>query len=562
MSISESARPAVPATLRGALYGRRPIGVGTPLLECLSGYLARLCEARSISVVDALDVLLRPLVPPKLLRSRHQLPRYLTAHIALNFDGMTWHADAAVVALQALTRETCLAVHTCLSWRGLFNRRSSGAVDGRRKRWCSLCFDAWDRDGSEPWEPLLFRLEPVRRCPIHRVRLSDRCPSCNRTQPLVTQRVPLSYCHHCGARLQVGDPLRESGRFDASGEGEAVWEWCISVVLGQMLSVQIDSKRLADPRGFASLIDREVERDAFGMNSLADALGLKRNMLRQWRRLIKRPWLRNFVNLCLRLGAHPADVAFPDPRGKRGFPWSPWPDQEALWLKASVHPAPSPHRRTRNTLLAREATALDGVVAAGGYASATAAAQSVGVSYYRLKRHFSEQCLKLHAGAAAYRAERVRQYREALCRAIDGRDPSCLEALARSLGVAPCALRNAFPDLCARLVEIRDERRRCERAERVKTARMFGGDSRRTQKVQARRAGQAARTFGGDSRRTQKVLEARRAGQAARTLWWRFATNAKGASAPSGSSSTHVWWRSATNAKGASAPSGSSSARR
>ena len=136
----------------------------------------------------------------------------------------------------------------------------SGAVNDRRKRWCALCFDAWDRDGLEPWEPLLFRLEPVQRCPIHRVRLSERCPSCDRTQPLVAQRVPLSYCHYCGARLQVGDPLRESGGFDTSGEGDAVWEWWISVVLGQMLSVQIDSKRLAEPRGFASLIDREVER--------------------------------------------------------------------------------------------------------------------------------------------------------------------------------------------------------------------------------------------------------------------------------------------------------------
>ena len=468
MSAPQSAPRAVPAVLRGALYGRRPNGVGTPLLECLSGYLARVCEVRSISVVDALDLLVRPLVPPKHLGIRLQLFRYLKMQIATNFDGMNWHADAAVVALQELTGENGLAVHTCLPWRGLFARNRSGAVNDRRKRWCTLCFDAWDRDGLEPWEPLLFRLEPVRRCPIHRVRLSERCPSCDRTQPLVVQRVPLSYCHYCGARLQVGDPLRESGGFDTSVEGDAVWEWWISVVLGQMLSVQIESNRLADPNGFASLIDREVEGCAVGMDSLADALGLKRNTLRRWRQLITRPRLRTFVKMCLRLNAHPADVAFPDPHGTLTFPWSPWPEHEAPWLRVRVRPVRSSYRRSRDGRLVREAGALDAAIEAGGHTSASAGAHGVGVSYGRLQLHFPEQHLKLRAQSAAYRAEQLRRYRQALCGAIDDGEPACLEAVSRSLGVAAHALRNAFPELCARLVEVYAERKRRECDERIK----------------------------------------------------------------------------------------------
>ena len=465
---SESVSRSVPASLKGVLYGRRPNGVGTPLLESLSGYLARLCEVRYISVVDALDLLLRPLVPDKLLRGRDQLPRYLKTHIASDFDGMTCHADGAVVALQELTGETGLAVHTCLPWRGLFARNSSGALNYSHKRWCALCFEAWDRDGLEPWEPLLFRLQPVLRCPIHRVRLSNRCPSCDRTQPLVAQRVPLSYCHHCGARLRVGDPLRESGCFDPDGKGDAVWEWWISVVLGQMLSVQTDSKRLADPRGFASLIDREVERDGVGMNSLADALGLKRNMLRQWRRLIRRPWLRTFVSICLRLGAHPAAVAFPDPHGELAFPWSPWPDREPPWLRAKVRPVWSARCKSSTARLGSEADALNTVIAAGGCTSVIAAAQSVGVTYDRLKHNFPEHHLKLQALAAAFRARRIRRYRDALCRAIECQDPLTVKAVGQSLGVSAWPLHNACPDLCARLAEVRSERRRREPDEPIK----------------------------------------------------------------------------------------------
>ena len=382
---------------------------------------------------------------------------------------MTWHAEAAAVALQELTGETGLAVHTCLPWRGLFARNSSGAVNRCSKRWCALCFEAWDRNGLEPWEPLLFRLQPVVRCPMHRVRLSNRCPSCDRTQPFVAQRVPLSYCHHCGARLQLGDPLRESGRFDTSGgEGDAAWEWWVSVVLGQMLSVQHDSRRLADPKGFVSLIDRELERDGVGMNSVADALGLKRNMLRQWRRLIKRPWLRTFVKICLQLGAHPADVALPDPHGKLRFPWSPWPNREPPWLRAKVRPVRSARCRPSEAQLRREANALNTVIAAGGCTSVIAAAQSVGVTYDRLKSDFPEQQQELQALAAGFRDQRKNRYRAALCRAIESRDPLTVKAVGRSLGVSAWPLHNAWPDLCARLAEVRAECRRRARDERLK----------------------------------------------------------------------------------------------
>ena len=460
MSGGGSLRRIVPDNLDGALYGRRPNGVGTPLLESLSGYLARVCEARSVSVVDALNVFVRPLVPSKLLRSRSHLPRYLHANIASDFDGMTWRAHAAVQALEVLTGNTDLTVHTCLSWRRLFTPRSSGAIRDRGKRWCALCLDAWEREGSEPWEPLLFRLGPVERCPIHGIRLSERCASCHRRQPMIVQRVPLSYCHHCGVRLHIGDPSRERGRFDTDGHGDGGWEWWVSVVLGQMLSVHANSRQLADPNGFASLIDVAV--DGFGMNALATAMGFKRNVLRQWRRFIKRPWLRTFVRTCLRLGVHPADVAFPRREGKRTFSWSPWPHGDEPWLMARVRPDRSlPH--VRRARIVREAVALDAAIAGGAYDSIADIERIVGVTYDRLIRNFPDQMVKIRAALAANRDERLRRYRRGLQAAIDGQNIVPLPTMSRALGVGLYALRGACPDLCARLVEANAERRRAER---------------------------------------------------------------------------------------------------
>ena len=454
--------------LKRPLYGRQPNGVGTPLVECLSGYLARVCEARSISVVDALDLFVRPLSPGKFLRDRVQLPRYLMSVIAGDFDGMTSRTDTAIAALQTLTGEPDLAKHTCVPWRGLFSVRSFAGVGVRRKRWCTLCFDAWNRTGSEPWEPLLFRLEPVRRCPIHRVRLSERCPRCERTQPVVTQRVPLSYCHNCGRPLHVGAPLPVSPCFGPEDGGEPAWDWWISVVLGQLLCLQIDSKRRADPNGFASLIDRQLDSHGRGLYSLADALCMQPHVLRQWRLLKMRPYLRTFVKVCLRLGAHPADVMFPGQRQGHSFPWSPWSDGDAPWLRAKVRPVPSPYRQACNAQRAMEAAALDSVIAAGGYASATAGAASVGISYTRVKTHFPNRLRQLHAGAREYQAERLRRYRAALCRAIKDGVATDLATVARTLGVRPQILGRSFPGLCARLMKDCAERRKVQRAERVR----------------------------------------------------------------------------------------------
>ena len=477
MNINGILGPDIVGNENAVLYGRRPRGVGTPLLESLSGYLARVCEARSISVTDALDVFVRPLVSPKLLRSSSHLPRYLKNHIASDFDGMTWRAHAAVRALEVLTGETDLAVHTCLSWRELFTPRSSGAIRDTHKRWCALCFDAWDREGTEPWEPLLFRLGPVERCPIHRIRLSECCASCHRTQQMVIQRVPLSYCHHCGTRLHIGDPLRESGCFDTEDGGDGVWEWWVSVVLGQMLSVHVNSRQLADPNGFAGLINGAV--DTFGMNSLAAAMGFKRNVLRQWRRFIKRPWLRTFVKMCLRLGVHPADVAFPDRSGRRTYSWSPWPDGEEPWLTAKVQPLVSLYH-TRSARIAREAVALDAAIAAGEYGSIADITRIVGVTYDRLMRNFPDQVVKIQAKLAANRDERLRRYRRELHAAIDGQDIISLPAIGRALDVGLWALRGACPDLCARLVQANAERRRCRRAERVEQRAEMVRDAVRT----------------------------------------------------------------------------------
>src|SRR5437867_3672920 len=55
----------LPAPTRSRLYSLEPIGVGTATVEGLTGYVARLAEARSVSVGDLVGRVLSELTDPK-----------------------------------------------------------------------------------------------------------------------------------------------------------------------------------------------------------------------------------------------------------------------------------------------------------------------------------------------------------------------------------------------------------------------------------------------------------------------------------------------------------------
>lgn len=271
-----------PLPPRSVLYGRSPAGVGTPLVESLSGYLARLCTARAVRIVDVLDRLVRPLVPEDTLPPYRELS-WLLVQQFVDFDGLGRPAEALVGALAQLTGRADLAGHTFLPWRRLFSAHRSGVVRRATKRWCARCLDEWHAHGVEPWEPLLWRLAPAEWCPVHRVPLSHRCPSCGRRLRLVTERVPPGHCERCGVLLHRGDPALGAKPLDRRASRDVLWGWWISVALGRMLGAQADAVRHASAEGFVRLINDAIARPGSGVLPLARHLGVTSTPLLRWR---------------------------------------------------------------------------------------------------------------------------------------------------------------------------------------------------------------------------------------------------------------------------------------
>ena len=149
--------PPVPP--RSQLYSLQPVGVGTALVESLTGYVARLAEAHSVSVGDLVGRLLSDLAnpkggssPPVAKAARVGGHGFRACSYAIN--GVTDRAATWVDALEAATTRRDLRCLTLLPFRYALPDH----LFRRRRAWCMLCFEQWRANGQIVYEPLLWAI--------------------------------------------------------------------------------------------------------------------------------------------------------------------------------------------------------------------------------------------------------------------------------------------------------------------------------------------------------------------------------------------------------------------
>ena len=423
-------------------------------VESQSSYFARLCVARSLTAIDAVDLLVRPCLDSDVLPPRQRLSYFLSS-AAIEFDGMAALASQMVRALEQLTCLGGLASHTFLPWSTLLSPSCSGALSRGGKRWCPLCLAAHHAAGVEPWEPLLWRLAPATRCPIHYIRFLDGCPHCGRTQRVLTQAARLAHCEHCDRELWAHSPTREHGESEVRTDLDAEWEWWTSLALGRMLAAQHEAPHRVDPAGFSILLEDSRESVGGGsMERLAVHLGVQRKTVTAWRDR-KMPFrLSAFLAVCLRLGADPLEVAFGPYGPLFNHSWSRAGFFEAPWAQLRTVGGTPRRERPRPDRAARIGVELDRALSQRGTRSANSVAKSLGISIGTLQRADPEKYGQLVAASAAHRkrerSTRLARRRKAIRKAVDvlvdeGKDPSKTLTFKRA-GIYGRA--HADPDLC------------------------------------------------------------------------------------------------------------------
>ena len=180
-------------------------GLGTPGVESLSGYCARLSAniavPASVVVKRALDGVVHDRTP----RSQYNVVVNTRAGTMNGGGSLAREVGEGVGRLVPQAKDD---LHR-LSFLAFVERFGFSDRDllSRHRRWCSKC---WEADGDSPYERKVWWLAVVDACHVHWCLLDFRCPTCGQMQPALPRGVRLHVCSHCGHDLLTDSvPLGE-----------------------------------------------------------------------------------------------------------------------------------------------------------------------------------------------------------------------------------------------------------------------------------------------------------------------------------------------------------------
>lgn len=291
-----------PLPSRSRLYHLAPIGVGTPVVESLTGYLARLSEAHCVSPRQLAHREIAPMlgVPATVPRGMSAFAAYF--HIAAYaLNGVEEGARRWAAALAELTGRRELRFLTLRPWAAVL---PSNKLLRRRPAWCPSCYDAWADAGQPIYQPLRWAIAAVTACPDHGRPLRDRCPwpDCRRHQPLVRSRSGAGSCHWCDRWLgAVAPPAPEEGAVDAAA---LAWQGWVGDAVGALLAAGPALVTAPGAADLAAAIDA-CAKQVGGAGALGRQVGVRGARVTEWRAGRRTPCLPMLLHLCHRLGTTP-----------------------------------------------------------------------------------------------------------------------------------------------------------------------------------------------------------------------------------------------------------------
>lgn len=287
----------LPARLHSQLDHLDPIGMGTELSESLTSYIARLADAHCVHLTTLVAKAIVPhLDSPSQTRQPYAYRSSFWAGSAV-LNGVTPFAERLVQILERLTMRQDLLFLPMQPWKAVLPQHQ---LVRRARAWCAACFEEWREAAQVVYEPLLWALREVQRCPVHAGVLQSACPFCARTHPPLTPHAPPGDCSSCNRWLGS----RSSGETAPHplSPAELQWDQWVESEVGTLLAV---APRLSSPlsRHTIALATEKVTNG----NQLASARRLHVTQTSSWKWLGGQsvPQLGTLLRICFRMGISP-----------------------------------------------------------------------------------------------------------------------------------------------------------------------------------------------------------------------------------------------------------------
>ena len=387
--------PLLPSVTR--LYHLPPIGVGTPMVESLTGYIVRLAEEHCVSAGILYLKEIRTLAAKgNIFTFRVTGDAGYSTH---TINGVGSPAADFVRAMETLTGRRDLSCLTLLAWRRALPGHS---LLRRCRAWCESCMYAW-REANQPiYEPLLWTLQAVTVCPSHHRILRQTCPHCERQIGPLDSRSRRDRCSRCGQSLVPNriDPASDSG---LTPREESVWALWVASALGELLAA---APQIGCPPGrerLARTVHLCVERFCSGNGSnLARLMRVGRGAVSSWQRAKTTPGLPLLLSMAYRLGISLLDLLLEGPTcvTSRGF-------IRAVPVEVSVRSQQSTMAYGRRIRRAEVSRLLRIALKETPPPSMDRVMRRISYSTPTVYRHFPELCRQIARHYAHYRVTRA-----------------------------------------------------------------------------------------------------------------------------------------------------------
>ncbi|MBD1893721.1 TniQ family protein [Coleofasciculus sp. FACHB-129] len=279
---------------RSRFYQLEPVGVGTPFVESLTGYIARLAEVHCVACGVLMERELAPLINKEYGGANlHRIYNYTAA---LNGSGVM--AMDLVQALQKMTLRDDLRFLTLLTWRELFPSRN---LLRSVRAWCPDCYQGWHKNKQAVYEPLLWLIDTVKVCPYHQRTLIFQCPYCHQKNIPLAWRSRPGFCSKCGEWLgSTLDP--EPANSNALTKDELKQKIWITSAVGELIAATPYLISPLPSNTIAITLSMCVDKITQGnIAAFARQLHLPRNTVWLWCKGENLPSLETLVRICYAL---------------------------------------------------------------------------------------------------------------------------------------------------------------------------------------------------------------------------------------------------------------------
>ena len=264
--------PVVPP--RSRLFNLSPIGLGTPMVECLTSYFSRLAQAHCLSPGALTQYELMPRGAGA--RNMFSCKTHARSHTS-GINGKDSVAANFVSVLGKLTSRGDLKYLTMIPWKSLlpskFLMRNVAA-------WCPDCLIGWEQSGEPVYEPLLWTLELVKFCPYHRRPLRLTCPHCKRPQGVLGQRSRVGFCARCRHSLASDSDQDDSEGYSALRQETPEWEIWVANQIVRLIEAGLHDPPLLTKEQLSELI--RTATDIVGLSEFARTLGVSATAVYEW----------------------------------------------------------------------------------------------------------------------------------------------------------------------------------------------------------------------------------------------------------------------------------------